>query len=142
MDDHQAIVDVTIAYTWALDTKNFQGLRDVFAADATATLRGVECEGIDAIIDRIGGAISRFDATQHIVSNHQVVVSGDEATCRCQLQSQHVKHGVDGGDTFMIGGYYDDRLARTADGWRITHRALAQTWTTGNPAIAARPTGG
>jgi len=47
MNDHQAIVDVTIAYTWALDTKNFQGLRDVFAADATATLRGVECEGIE-----------------------------------------------------------------------------------------------
>jgi hypothetical protein len=142
MNDRQAIVDVTIAYTWALDTKNVQGLREVFAADATANLRGVECDGVDSIIDRIGGAVSRFDATQHMFSNHQVVVNGDEATCRCQLQSQHVKHGVDGGDTLMIGGYYDDRLARTADGWRITRRVLVQTWTTGNPAVIARSSGG
>jgi len=139
MNDRQAIVDLTVAYTWALDTKQVEQLREVFAADATATLRGVECDGVDAIISRIGGSIMRLDATQHMIGNHQVVVTGDEATCRCQLQSQHVKHGTEGGDTFLIGGYYDDRLVRTADGWRIKHRVMAQTWTTGNPAVTARP---
>jgi len=138
MNDHQAIVDLTIAYAWALDTKQVEQLRDIFTPDATASLRGVDCEGVDAIINRIGGSVTRLDATQHVISNHQVTIDGDQATCRCQLQSQHVKHGVEGGDTFLIGGYYEDRLARTSDGWRITHRVMAQTWTTGNPAVIAR----
>ena len=138
MDDRQQIIDLTLTYAWALDTKQLDELRNVFAPDATADLRGVACDGVESIITRIGGAILRLDATQHFTGNHQIVVTGDTATCRCQLQSQHVKAGVDGGDTYMVGGYYEDRLARTADGWRITHRLMAQTWTTGNPAVTRR----
>ena len=138
MDDRQQIIDLTIAYAWALDTKQVEQLRDVFVSDATALLRGIECRGVEAIIDRIGGAVARFDVTQHFLGNHQVVVTGDTATCRCQLQSQHVRAGVDGGDSYLIGGYYDDRLVRTSDGWRIAHRVMAQTWATGNPAVVRR----
>jgi SnoaL-like domain len=136
--DQQQIIDVTIAYAWALDTKQLDQLRNVFTPYATAVLRGVECNGLEAIIERIGPAIMHLDATQHFIGNHQVAIDGDTATCRCQLQSQHVKAGVEGGDTYLIGGIYDDRLVKTADGWRITHRVMAQTWTTGNPAVTKR----
>jgi ketosteroid isomerase-like protein len=136
--DQQEIIDVTITYAWALDTKHLDQLRNVFTPDATAVLRGVECNGVEAIIERIGPAIMRLDATQHFIGNHQVAIDGDTATCRCQLQSQHVKADVEGGDTYLIGGTYDDRLVRTADGWRITRRIMAQTWTTGNPAVTKR----
>jgi hypothetical protein len=139
MSDRDDIIDLAIAYTWALDTKNVEGLRQIFDAGATASLRGVECAGVDAIIARIGGAIIRLDRTQHFVGNHQVVVDGDEATHRCQLQSQHVLAGTEGGDNFIVGGYYEDRLMRTPDGWRITHRLMQQTWTDGNPDVVRRP---
>ena len=136
--DQQAIIDLAIAYTWALDTKQFEELRSVFAPDATADLRGIHCDDQDAIIARISGGVGRLDATQHLVSNHQVRVDGDTATHRCHLQSQHVKRGTPGGDNFLIGGIYDDRLARTPDGWRITYRTLIEVWTDGNPAVIAR----
>ena len=73
-----------------------------------------------------------------MIGNHQVRVDGDAATCRCQLQSQHVRRGTDGGDNFIIGGYYLDTLARTPDGWRITHRVMEETWREGNPAVVSR----
>lgn len=133
--DRQAIIDVAIAYTWALDEKQFDQLNAVFAADATAELHGVRCEGRDAIIARIERPLSLLDATQHIVGNHQVDVDGDSATHRCYLQSQHVKRGTPGGDNYLIGGVYEDRLARTPDGWRITHRTMTAVWTDGNPAV-------
>jgi hypothetical protein len=136
--DEQAIIDVAIAYTWALDTKQLDGLRTVFASDATADLNGVECDGLDAIIARIERPISRLDATQHLVGNHEVRVAGDTATHRCHLQSQHVKRGTPGGDNYLIGGIYEDRLARSADGWRITHRTMRAVWTDGNPAVVGR----
>lgn len=133
--DEKAIIDLTIAYTWALDTKQFDELRNVFAPDATGLLHGVACDDREAIISRISGSIVRLDATQHLIGNHQVRIDGDTATCRCQLQSQHVKRGTDGGDNYIIGGLYDDRLARTADGWRITHRTMEETWNSGNRKV-------
>lgn len=133
--DEKAIIDLTIAYTWALDTKQFDELRNVFAPDATGMLHGVACDDREAIISRISGALTRLDASQHLIGNHQVHIDGDTATCRCQLQSQHVRRGAEGGDTYLIGGFYDDRLMRTADGWRISHRTMEETWSSGNRAV-------
>lgn len=138
MADREDIIDTAIAYTWALDTKQLERLRDVFLPDATAMLRGVECNGVDAIIERIGGSILRLDATQHLVGNHQVVIDGDTATHRCHLQSQHVKVGTPGGDNYIVGGDYDDRLVRTPAGWRIVHRTMQQTWSEGNHDVVKR----
>jgi ketosteroid isomerase-like protein len=134
-DDRQAIIDLTIAYAWALDTKQFEDLREIFADDAIGDLAGIHWEGIDAITARIEGPLSKLDATQHVVSNQQVRVDGDTGTCRCYLIGQHVKRGTPGGDHFIIAGTYDDELARTPDGWRITHRTLTVVWTDGNPAV-------
>lgn len=136
--DEKAIIDLTIAYTWALDSKRFDDLRAVFASNATGMLLGVSCQGIDAIIARIERPLRRLDATQHLVSNHQVRVEGDSATCRCYLQAQHVLKGTPGGDNFLIGGIYDDTLQRSNEGWRITHRTLTAVWQDGNPAVVGR----
>ena len=135
--DEKAIIDLTIAYTWALDTKQFDELRNVFAPDATGMLHGVACADADAIIARISGALTRLDVTQHLIGNHQVRIDGDTATCRCQLQSQHIKRGTEGGESYIIGGTYEDRLVRTADGWRITHRTMAETWHSGNRGVVS-----
>ena len=138
MSDRDDIIDLAIRYTWALDTKNLDDLRNVFAPDATALLRSVECNGVDAIITRIGGAVQRLDRTQHLVSNHQVTVDGDTGTHRCQLHSQHVLEGCEGGDNYIVGGYYDDRVVLTPAGWRISHRLMQQTWVSGNPGVVRR----
>jgi len=137
-NDEKAIVDLTIAYTWALDDRRFEDLRDVFAVDATGDLAGVHCEGIDAILERIQRGLSKLDATQHVISNQQVRVDGDTATCRCYLVGQHIKHGTPGGDHFIMSGTYSDRLARRPEGWRIVHRTLEILWTEGNPAVVGR----
>ena len=136
--DRSDIIDLAVRYAWALDSKNLDELRDVFTPNATATMRGVRCDGVDEIIARVAGAVLRLDHTQHLVGNHQVTVTGDTGTHRCQLQSQHVLVGCDGGDNFIIGGYYEDDVVRTTEGWRITHRLMEQTWTEGNPDVTKR----
>lgn len=137
-EDFQAIVNVAIAYTWALDTKNFDALQDVFATDATGMLNGVHCESRDAIIARISGSLLRLDFTQHLVGNHQVNITGDTATHRCQLHAQHVKTGTEGGDNFIIGGYYDDIFVRTSNDWRIQHRIMQPTWRSDNANVVRK----
>ena len=134
--DEKAIIDLTVAYAWALDTAVRRPPSGVRRGRRRGPGRSA-LRGLDAITARIERPLSRLDVTQHVVTNHQVTVDGDTATCRCYLVGQHVKKGTDGGDTFIMAGVYDDELRRT-DGWRIVHRTLTVTWTDGNPAVIGR----
>lgn len=135
LTDHRAIVDHTIAYCWAIDSRDWEALRSIFAADVNAQLGRTVHQDVEGIIDRCRNALEPLDASQHSVSNHQVTVDGDRATCRCYFRAQHVRRSTPGGANFMIAGIYDDRLVRVDDGWLITHRVLTVSWTEGNPAV-------
>ena len=131
--DHAEITALAVAYCWTIDGHDWDGLDDIFTADATADFAtaGVH-DGRDGIKQRIEVALGSLDASQHFVANHQVWVDGDTARHRCQMRAQHVRHAADGGPNYMVAGRYEDRLVRTADGWRIAHRDLIISWTDGN----------
>ena len=94
-----------------------------------------EHDGVESIIGRIEKALRLLDASQHLIGNHQVVVDGDTATCRCYLQAQHVRAAAEGGANWIVAGIYADDFVRTAEGWRIRHRALTVLWTDGNSRV-------
>jgi 3-phenylpropionate/cinnamic acid dioxygenase small subunit len=143
MTDIQVLLDdleirqLAFRYCRALDTKDWTLLDDVFVADATAELgTSTTLVGIDAIRSRIRSALEHLDDSQHLVSNHEIAVDGDTATHRCYLQAQHVRRSAVGGPNYIVAGRYEDRLVRTGDGWRISHRTLTVMWTDGNVAVA------
>jgi len=138
--DQQAIADLTITYAWTIDTRRFADLEQVFLSSATFEVGSGErvLRGIDEITAFISSVLTPLDASQHLVSNHQVRVDGDRATCRCQLQAQHVRQGAEGGPNYIVAGHYDDVLVRTNSGWRIAERHLTRTWTEGNTEVVAR----
>jgi hypothetical protein len=88
-----------------------------------------------------GGHLSKpggrgcHDAAHHLNGNHVAAVHGDEAEHTCYYQAQHVRLGLPDGEKFLGGGRYDDRLRRTPDGWRFTHRRITSVWSEGNPAV-------
>ena len=133
--DRAAIIDLTIRYAWALDTHSWDDLDEVFLPDATAHMTE-DLVGRDAIKDRVRRALEPLDCSQHIIANHQVVISGNRASCRCYLQAQHVREAVGRSPNFIVAGRYEDQLVRTANGWRIAHRDLVIMWTDGNPSVA------
>ena len=135
--DEREIHQVATRYCRALDTKNWALLDDVFVPDATAQLGSPAIlDGIEAIQGRIRTALQHLDDSQHLVGNHEIAVDGDTATHRCYLQAQHIREAAVGGPNYIVAGRYEDRLARTAAGWRITHRTLTVMWTEGNVAVA------
>ncbi len=141
--DERALINLATRYCWALDSRDFADLHNVFLPDAFAILGETECRGIDAIIERVSTALTRLDASQHLVGSHWVELDGDQATHKCYLHAQHILSGTDGGDLWMVAGIYDDQAVRTPDGWRIKHRVLSRVWTHGNPNVVApdlRPT--
>lgn len=134
-DDRSAIADLTVAYCWAIDGREWEALRNVFLPGATAELgNGLE-QGVEAIIDRVKNVLLPIDASHHMVTNHQISVDGERATCRCYLQAQHIRRAAKAGRHYLIAGTYADDLVRTEQGWRIAHRRIAITWREGNPGV-------
>ncbi|MEM7094544.1 MAG: nuclear transport factor 2 family protein [Actinomycetota bacterium] len=138
LQDHHDIVQLTHAYCWALDEREWDALRDVFTPDAVTDLGLDGQNGIDEIIGRVSSALSYFDISQHQVATHQIQIEGDTASGRCYLHAQHVKKDSPGGDNLMIGARYEDDYVRTADGWRIAKRDIVFMWMEGNRAILDR----
>lgn len=138
LQDHHDIVQLTHDYCWALDTREWAALRNVFTPDVVADLGKGGQTGIDEVIERVSSALGDLDDSQHMVATHQIRITGDTATCRCYLQAQHIKHDTAGGDHYMVGARYEDECVRTPDGWRIAKRAIVPMWYDGNRAVFER----
>jgi 3-phenylpropionate/cinnamic acid dioxygenase small subunit len=136
---HRAeIVDVAVRYATALDRRDWSLLRTCFTADATVDYEGMApVVGRDAVVEVCRGALEELDASQHLLGNHSVELTGDTARAECYLQAQHVRRGLVDGETYIVAGTYSDRLTRGEDGWRIEHRRLTVSWTDGNAAVLA-----
>ena len=59
-----------------------------------------------------------FDKRQHQTTNFEIEVQGDEASSRAQVRAIHTI----GSEVWLVHGTYHHRLARTAEGWRITYQ--------------------
>ena len=145
-DDLQSLADrieigeLLARYSTALDGRDWALLDEVFLPDAECDYGALgNPRGVDEITTLVRGTIGDLDSTQHLVGNVVVTVHGDEATADCYLISQHIRRDTPGGDHYMLGGRYSDRLVRTPAGWRIAHRTLHRMWTTGNRDVVRRP---
>jgi hypothetical protein len=59
--------------------------------------------------------------TLHRITNPVIELRGeDEAVARCYIDA--LVMGPDNGSANRAAGYYDDELARGADGWKIARR--------------------
>src|SRR3954454_21602982 len=102
--DKMVISELLARYSTALDTRDWDGLAEVFLPDA-------ECDygtlgnprGVDAITELIRGTIADLDSPQHLVGNVVVDERGDEAPVDCYLISQHIRKGIAGGHHYFLG---------------------------------------
>ncbi len=133
--EKQKIIDLTIAYTWIIDHGPRDNLKEIFTDDAVFIIDVRHLNGIDEIMGKIERTLGGLSASQHIISNHQVMVDGKNATCSCYLHAQHTLHGTEGGDNYIMAGRYIDKLSQVDDEWRITERRLILDWVEGNPNV-------
>jgi hypothetical protein len=139
--DRIEIDDLLTRYATALDDKDWEQWAACFTADAHIDYTAAG--GIKGTLAEVKAWLSQvmagFPMTQHLVTNKAVQIDGDRATCRSALLNPM---GVPDGDGMMLwieGGYYHDRLVRTADGWRIAERIERPTFSTRRNRVILRP---
>jgi hypothetical protein len=84
--------------------------------------------------------LPELDATHHMVTNPlvELAAGGRTATCRSYYQAQHARNDLDP-PLALMGGWVDDELARTPDGWRIVARTWTSVWFDGNGEVLGAP---
>jgi hypothetical protein len=135
-DDVLEIIGLANRYALAVDARRWALFDQVFSHDAVADFGGpARFEGLAALKRDFAAIHAPFQATQHVVTNHQVLVDGDRANCVSYVHGRFVREVPGGGPMFESGGWYDDELERGFAGWRIARRTCRTVWTAGNPAV-------
>jgi 3-phenylpropionate/cinnamic acid dioxygenase small subunit len=139
--DRIEIDDLLTRYATALDAKNWDLFSTCFTPDAFIdyTAAGGVKGTLTEVRQWLGDVMAKFPMTQHLVTNRAIDIDGDTATCRSSLFNPM---GLPDNDSLMVffdGGYYRDKLLRTADGWRISERIEEPTFSTRLHRVILRP---
>lgn len=133
-EDIIAIQQVLARYTLALDSRRADLIVGCFTEDGTMQIGDIYHLSAREFADISMQSLPNFGATQHMLGLPLIHVEGDRAWSRCHYMAQHIKDAASP-RAFMIGGWYDDELIRTNDGWRISKRRGCPLWADGNAAI-------
>jgi hypothetical protein len=141
--DHVEISGLLTRYAWAMDGKCSELFASIFlpdvAADYGAAGRYTDAMSMSSAFDKFH---SQFGTTHHIITNANIEITEDTATCRSYYQATMSPAWTGGKPPtdvhgFSAGGYYEDELVRTDEGWRIAKRACLASWFKPEPDLRA-----
>jgi hypothetical protein len=148
LGDREAITDTVVRMGWFLDRRDWAGLRDLFTervyTDYTDLWGGEPREGtVDQLLSTTAQGSWRrtmdgLEATQHLITNVLVDVTGDEAGATANVLGVHRLANPHGSPLWTLGGTYEFGLTRTADGWRINAITNRISWVDGNQQVLFR----
>lgn len=132
-EDIALIVNLINAYAVAVDTDNIDLFDRIFTEDAVVGFGpGVEWTDRAALKAAFEVIHAPFAGTQHFTTNHHVVVNGDSASAYSYVHGYFIAKTPGPDNMFHSTGWYEDRLVRTAAGWRIAERKSRMVWAGGN----------
>lgn len=132
--DRAKIEDLLVRYCTAIDHRDYGLLDRCFTDDAELDYSALNgpADAYDKVRAWLEASLVHLDAMQHSISNTVYRIDGDRATTRTQFRNPNVMRRPDGSlHLFTVGGYYDDELVRTADGWKIRRRVEVFTYLDG-----------
>lgn len=126
--DKEAIRDLVLSYSRAVDRKDIALLRDLYTADATDSHGDSFDGGAKEYCDFIEASLPYMPYSGHHVCNHLISVEGDEGNGEVYALAYHIIPDRDSGgaliEDFMCVRYIDN-YRRESDGkWRFSKRVV------------------
>ena len=136
LGDCAFITDVVNAVGTFADLGKWSQLQQLFTAEVTVDYTSLfegEVQNISnkQLITQWQSILPGFEATQHLITNHQITVDGDNATVIAQVRATHKL----GNELWIVGGYYIDELVRTEEGWKVKSIQYNALYEEGNRAL-------
>lgn len=144
-----ALIDNYNNYAEGLDSKNWPMVRDCFADEVLIDYGPISAASGDPSAPRraddwmkyLQGVINGFDITRHIITNHRVLISDKQVSCRAYLTADHVIFPnaempiVDTQDVVTVVGEYTNYFEQVDGAWKISRSELVVNWSRGNVAL-------
>jgi ketosteroid isomerase-like protein len=133
LTDRAEIIDAVNIIGMGADLRDWKACRTAFAdkvlTDYTSLNGGTpNTVAADTLVAGWADFFSKtFKASQHMITNHSVIVNGDKATCTSHFRAHHVYLDGESGKTWILGGFYNHGLTRINDRWKVTQ--MKMTWT-------------
>lgn len=120
MNEEAAIQRVINQYTDGCNRQDWAQVLGTFTEDGVWEAAGSALTGHATIQAAMSGFLATMDYFIQTASASVITVDGDAATARTTIREGGKFGGRDEG--LEILGYYEDRIVRTAAGWRFAHR--------------------
>lgn len=121
MEDRLAIRELNDTYGDGVVRIDADTWGTVWTDDAHWNLMGHTVDGKEAIVGFWKQAMQGFEAVSFSCVPASIEINGDTATSR--VQTQEIMKMADG-TTRVVGGLYDDKLAKVDGQWRFTSRVF------------------
>lgn len=149
-----ALIDNYDQYAEGLDSKIWDKVRACFADEVYIDYGAISAPTGDPKIPRktddwlqiLQGVINGFDVTRHTITNHRVIISEQEVSCRAYLTADHVIFEdpevpiVTPNDVVTVVGEYKNYYQQDSGSgaWKIQKSTLKVEWSSGNMELFAR----
>jgi len=141
ISDRIEIQELLVRYSHCIDTRNFDGLDDVFTPDAHIdyTALGGSKGTLAETKAFLGRSMVMFKSFQHMIANTVLEIDGDRARARTICHNPMVMDRNGKEHVFVCGLWYVDELVRTKAGWRIAQRVEERCYVENMPSDLRPP---
>ena len=139
ISDRMEIQDLLVAYTYAIDSRDWDALDDVFTPDAWIdyTVMGGPAGNLVDTKAFLADTMGMFRSFQHMVATSKVEIDGDVAHVKTICHNPMVMSlGEEKVQVFTCGLWYVDEMVRTPQGWRITKRVEEKSYVHNMPGMS------
>ncbi len=135
--DKNEVIDKVNDIVISADKKDWNSIIDCFADEVLldyTSLTGGEPSTLkpEKIVEAWKELLPGFKITQHSVTNHQVQIEGDEASCFSYINAVHYLPNDSGEDLWIVMGHFEHHLLKMENQWKVDKMKLIVTYIGGN----------
>lgn len=122
LEDIESVRKIIARYGKALDTKNIDALKQLFAVEAAVTVSpwGLSASGHAAVMDFYAQSFLDSEATRHYMTNAEIEPEGEGYRSHCYFQNS-----VDSPPQSLRGwGIYEDDFVREDGVWKFLNKRI------------------
>jgi hypothetical protein len=136
LTDRINLIELVNRFGVAIDLRDWEKLQSLFLNPTEFDYSSIGVRSGHLSPEEIANTacqdLSGFQATQHSITNHQISVEGDSATCVAHVRAMHFLPNDRGDSVFEMGGYYKIQLFRIRSDWKIGRWKFIYLWSHGN----------
>lgn len=131
--DKMALQELCMKYSRAVDRRDFDLLRSLYAEDSTDEHGGMFAGSGGDFVDYVSRTVTQFESTAHYVVNMLFAVDGDRAEGEVYKVNYHRTRPPERME-IITGSRSHDRYAKRNGVWKFTYRGIVLDWARQAPA--------